>query len=301
MVRAAAAWLLTGAILATTLSGRANACSFVYGLVKREVWPPDGATVPASVRPVVVYREGWARASSLGADLALHDVAGNAVPFTRRTFGHVVQISPKNPLAPGMTYQLSDRRKLLCGDAASCALTAQAQTFASFTTTAVIDDAPPVFAGLAAIDFGSHEHENLCETDHESFVATYRWSAGHDEPAGDDVHYNIYRRAPDSDSPYLVDTVADANGLRAIVNCQERRWAGSDGTYVVRAVDPSGNEEQNDRQVVSPHDLCGSDGWFGCRIAGAPARGSGPAAATALLSILALTARRRRGPPRARG
>lgn len=255
---------LVGAIGAVlVLPARARACSPPHqGILAREPWPSDGATsVPTNARIVVRYIGDMTLVSSpdavLGGDLELAPADGPAL----RTHREVFEIDPmetvvvlRADLAPSTSYVVRDRRaQIPCGEPASACRLTEPTVFATFTTGAGPDTAPPAFAGLSRIS-RPEKRECLspggCCQLTRSLNYHLEWQPATDEVATGSLRYNVYD-ARDLTKPirrYVEGTTHHDGKLCSIEGATLPEPVDD---YVVRAVDWAGNEDKNTEALSS--------------------------------------------------
>jgi uncharacterized protein (TIGR03382 family) len=235
----------------------------VPGIFGRDVFPAPGSTaVPTNVRVVVSYFAGTGHGygipadagdPGIGTDLELRRTGGAAVAVTRNNITTAtitlrqqqvsVVLTPSSPLAPGVEYEVVDRRPSIpCGQSgeAACALGA-ITVVGTFTTGTSPDAEPPPAPGggvLTAGTIGRCESLGSCCG---AWVVRYhdvRWS----DPAGGAFLYNFY--VGDSNEAQI--RLLRGNQLTLALGCSGFGDPGGlwvmPGTLRVRAVDWAGHE-----------------------------------------------------------
>jgi MYXO-CTERM domain-containing protein len=239
-----------------------NACLYAPpSMSERLVWPT--ANVATNPRLLITY-VGWydpsGAASTLGPDLVLLDADGKVVPVaTQAVNDREVFLRPVSPLLPGATYRLADGRAVPC-DGSACAAGVERAPFASFTTSGSSDAQAPAFAGVKVMrvdDFTESQTSCGGSSGHEVRMG---WDRAQDDRAGPDVRYNIQRRAPGSSTWETALSLSEDLVYRTFINCTNgigsRATADAPlGDYRVRAVDGSGNEDDN-AVVLTLSDPC---------------------------------------------
>jgi hypothetical protein len=265
---------LTALSWSSRFSGSAHACSIAApGIASRSVWPGPEQAVPTNARIVVRYNMTGSPLNipAFGQDLQLLDADGSQVSATMEVLGTAVVIRAGAGLLPNHAYQLADRRTIPCSGIGldPCPLAADPQVFASFTTSAGVDTAPPAFGGLTNIGAASHLtcNSDACCGTYDYYVIQAGWAAASDDVAGGDVRYNLYRR--EGSSLILVSELAEGTSTSGTAVCSGTVGGLPfvRGDYVVRAVDWAGNEDSN---LATRHldDPCGSGA--ACAIGGSP-------------------------------
>ncbi len=284
---------LTALSWSSRFSGSARACSFPEpGIASRSVWPGAEQAVPTNARLVVRYNLTGTplNVPALGPDLLLLETNGWEVAASREVLGTTVVLRPEGGLQPNHAYQLADRRTIPCsGDGADpCPLAAEPQVFASFTTSAVADTAPPVFGGITNIGVTSHQDCNsgACCGTYDAYSVEASWATASDDVAAGDVRYNFYRR--EGSSLTLIQELVAGTSAYGAVACSGT-WGAPlvPGDYVVRAVDWAGNEDSNltTRRLENPCDSEPS-----CALAGSrPSSGRSPWLVAAVTMVVAGT------------
>jgi len=294
---------LTALSWSSRFSGSAQACSIAApGISSRSVWPGPEQAVPTNARLVVRYNMTGTPLNipAFGSDLLLLETNGSEVAASTEVLGSTVVIRPEGGLQPNHAYQLADRRTIPCSGIGvdPCPLAADPQVFASFTTSAVVDTAAPVFGGITNIGATSHQtcNSDACCGTYDIYSVEASWPTASDDVAAGDVRYNFYRR--EGSSLVLIQELVGGTSAYGNVACSGS-WGASlvPGDYVVRAVDWAGNEDSNlaTRHLDNP---CGSD--LSCAVAESRPSGRSPWLAAAAGLVLAGVAVRRRRAERGR-
>ena len=226
------------------------------GIIARSVWPGPERRPPINTRLVVTYTAF--DVPGLGGDLVLLDESGATVPSSVTMLGTSAVLKPTSPLLPNHVYQVADRRTVSCApENGGCDPGAQ-QVFASFTTSSGADDVAPTFGGLAALTVGERWScsSSACCGPAVNYPVTLSWNAASDQTAAEDTRYNIYRR--DGSSMTLVWAFWDQTTFTSGQTCSSAQPVTFDmapGSYLVRAVDWSGNEDSN-AQTLNLSNVC---------------------------------------------
>jgi hypothetical protein len=224
------------------------------------MFPQPGATgVPTNVKIVVSYRAGanWAFPADagdpgIGTDLELRRKEGGAgVTIDRQNVAVEparwqqvigVVLTPTQALAPGVEYEVVDRRPTIpCGQnqPVSCALGA-VTVVGSFTTAAGPDSEPPAAPAGPSLMAGSFDActSSACCGPYLAKRYAVRW----DESAPGTLLYNFY--VGSSTTPLV--RLYSSTQLQLAVNCAGYGDANAvwitPGSLRVRAVDWAGNE-----------------------------------------------------------
>ena len=178
--------------------------------------------------------------------------------FDYRAF---VWVKPKQPLSPNTAYEvLAPLGKLPCTLGQSCDLNKLAVVL-TFRTGTSADTKAPTFSGVNPLHgtVSSSTEVDTCFGAHKGATFPFTWSPAKDDSSKEHITYNVYESG-DLSKPLLRFV---SGGVMGWLSCSggnpKRTWAQiplqASKSYVVRAIDLSGNEDQNTKsQKVA--DLC---------------------------------------------
>ena len=250
-------WLWAVAIVAMAPARAADACSPPQRVSLIGVSPSRDATgIPTNARIVAAFRGVPGVVPGDGdamMDVIVRPVGGSAIATTRshlanRYYPYLgrVLVQPDAPLAPATQYEVLSRIEKEPCTATGCLLATHA-VVATFTTGAGPDLTPPTFAGLKSVttNYKSCGGSSCCGP-YEAGLVSFDWDVATDQGSGVWVSYNLYQLGvPDPVMPLSYERIGqffcggssgDAGGYFSVLP----------GTYRVRAVDLSGNEDTND-------------------------------------------------------
>lgn len=288
------------ALALVSVAPRSHACSVAAaGIRDRAVWPSGDKALPTNGHLLITYGASFdEHIADLGADLVVLDQAGAPVPMTRTRSGAKIVLAPEAALLPAHTYRIADRRRLPCTILdGTCGATNAAVEFATFTTGPAPDTQAPAAGGIVAASPGERRtcDSGSCCGSYETVPIAFTWAEGHDDVAGTDLRYNIYRQSGTTLVPVARFQSRDFfySGWQTCRGDTSGPDEVTPGAYVVRAVDYAGNEEEN-AVTRTFADQCG--GFIGCAVAAEKPPASaliGPVAAALAFAIAILRGRRR--------
>jgi hypothetical protein len=253
----------------------AHACSPPLPNVSREVFPRAGAAgLSLNTEIRLTYRGNFMAdpgvlvrpAGGQPVAIDLREVALNQDGWGGR--GKVVVAKAAADLLPDTTYEILDRVQLGC-DGGDC-LRPDPTVVATFVTGSSRDDTAPVFGGVKTVQIGMLAVCNggACCGPYSGFGVTLTWDPAIDDHNTALVRYNVY--GVDSSGGTTGEVAArfiDAEQLFGAIVCRATGYSSGipglgvamKGTYMVRAVDAAGNEDQNGATVVVDKKCTGDD------------------------------------------
>lgn len=241
-------------------ASRAEACSPPWGVSRRVVLPPDGATgVPLNAEVVVEY-EGAVRDHEW--PLQVRPVGGEPLALELDVFGvgwrAIATGRLDAQLEPDTTYEVLDRLTMPCQDSVANCLRDDFAVVATFTTGTAPDLVAPQFGGLQTLssDFVPEDESDSCGV--YAYVDFHLWwDAAEDDSPVAWLRYVVYDT---NDQRWNVQLGGISAAGQALCSGRSDVWplgadfTGPVGGYFVRAVDIAGNEDIN--RIAKRTDEC---------------------------------------------